>query len=327
MRPPKRTPFLRLGTRGSTLARIQSQWVADKIELYHPGQKVELVIVKTTGDQVQDRPLHDMGGKGLFTKELEEALLDGRVDLVVHSLKDVPVTMPLVDQAGLAIGCIPRRADPRDVFVSRDGVPFKKLKRGARIGTGSLRRRAQLLAYRPDLIVEPIRGNIDTRLAKCKRGEFDAVVLAMAGLHRAGLFRADDMEPIDVDTMLPAAAQGALAVQIRANDLHARRLLSVIDCSQTRTRVDLERAVILELNGDCSSPIGALATIEGDEIRLRACVGARNGEPPVIHAEAHAPLAESQNALHDVITSLNAQGARELLGDDRPTYPGSLRHA
>src|SRR5687768_1736570 len=217
---------LRLGTRGSLLAKTQSQLIADELEKRNPGLVVELVVVRTSGDTITDRPLHDLGGKGLFTKEIEVALLENRVDFAVHSFKDVPVTMPLVDQSALSLVSTPQREDPSDVVVfpsaledANDGTPaLSRLCEGARIGTGSMRRRCQLLAQRPDLRVEPVRGNIDTRLKKLANDEFDALVLAYAGLHRAGMYDAARMITLCDDEMLPAPGQGALALQCRRDD-------------------------------------------------------------------------------------------------------------
>src|SRR5688500_3592950 len=203
---------LRLGTRGSLLARTQSMLVAHDLERAHPGLRVELRIFKTSGDRIADRPLHEFGGKGLFTKELEQALLAGEIDFAVHSFKDVPVTMPLVDTTDLAIAAVPERESPFDVLVSADARKVQELPQGARVGTGSRRRRCQLLAARPDLAVEAVRGNIDTRLRKWREGQFRAIVLAAAGLRRARLFDESAMAILDDPAvMLPAPGQGALA--------------------------------------------------------------------------------------------------------------------
>jgi hydroxymethylbilane synthase len=305
---------LKLGTRGSLLARMQSRWIADQLQRRHPRLKVQLVVCRTTGDRVVDRPLHDLGGKGLFTKELEEALLDDRVDLVVHSMKDVPVTMPLVDASALTIAAVPWRADARDVLVARDRQTLRQLMEGATVATGSLRRRCQLLTLRPDLIVRPLRGNIDTRLAHVERGTFDAVVLAVAGVRRANLFDPETMSVIPTDDLLPAAGQGALAVQCRADDTETRKLAAVLNDARTRTCVDLERAIVRELDGDCRSPIAAYAEIEQDDVvRVRAVVGGRGGEPYIVRAEARAKLARAHDAVGDVIRSLNEQHAQDLL--------------
>src|SRR4051812_27983929 len=179
---PSTTQVLRLGARGSMLSRMQSQSVADALEKQHPGLQVELVLIKTTGDRITDRPLHDVGGKGLFTKEIEQALLAREIDLAVHSFKDVPVTMPLVDQSDLIIAAVPEREDPRDVLIAPTARRIAELPEGAKVGTGSPRRRCQLLAARADLRVEPIRGNVDTRLRKLRDGDYDAILLALAGL-------------------------------------------------------------------------------------------------------------------------------------------------
>lgn len=307
------TTTLRLGTRGSMLARTQSQIIADALEKKHRGLKVELIICKTTGDKIQDKPLHEAGGKGLFTKELEEALLARTIDFAVHSFKDVPVTMPLVDQAGLIIAAVPAREDARDVLISKKAKSIADLPPGSRVGTGSLRRKCQLLALRDDLKIEMIRGNIDTRVKKLREGQFDAVVLAMAGMKRSGMFDSTEMSAILVDEMLPAAAQGALAIQCRKEDEQTRHLLSALNDPIARRCVDLERQVVQALNGDCHSPIAALATVQGDTIRLRAAVGARGGELPVIRAEASTDFSDPEPALHAVLQSLEKQNARALL--------------
>jgi hydroxymethylbilane synthase len=310
------TLTLRLGTRGSMLARMQSQMIADAVEKHHPHVKVELIICKTSGDKIQNKPLHEAGGKGLFTKELEEALLSGAVDVAVHSYKDVPVTMPLVDQSKLVIVAVPQREDVRDVLISKSAQSIEQLNIGGKVGTGSLRRRCQLLALRPDLFIAPIRGNIDTRLKKLRAGEFDAIILAHAGLKRSGLFDSTDMNCIAVEQMLPAAGQGALAIQCRSDDAQTRRLLEPLDDPTSHQCVDLERAVVAALHGDCHSPIAALAAVHDGQVRLRAAVGARAGELPVIRADASAPLAESDRVLDAVIKTLEAQDVRKLLGAD-----------
>ncbi len=309
------TNTLRLGTRGSMLARMQSQIIADALEKHHPGLKVELIICKTTGDRIQDQPLHAAGGKGLFTKELEEALLAETIDVAVHSFKDVPVTMPLVDQAGLVIAAVPAREDVCDVLISQKAQSIAELPRGATVGTGSLRRRCQLLALRSDLQVEMIRGNIDTRVRKLREGQFDGVVLALAGMKRSGMFDSTDMFPIPLEQMLPAAAQGALAIQCRKDDEKTRDWLRVLNDPIAHMCVSLERRIVQALNGDCHSPIAVLATLESKHVHLRAAVGARGGELPVILADAAAELATSESAVQAVLTSLETQGARRLLGE------------
>lgn len=290
-------PTLRLGTRGSLLARSQSQLIATAIEKAHPDVTVELTIIKTTGDAVQDKPLAEIGGKGLFTKELELALLRSEIDLAVHSFKDVPVTMPLVDSTELVIAAVPKREDARDVLVTRGDVPIPlhDLPAGAKIGTGSVRRRCQLLDRRADLLIEPIRGNIDTRLRKLRDGEFDAIVLAMAGLMRAGLFDSSCMTPLEPDTLTPAAGQGALALQVRQNDISTRSVLEALHDPDVAQCVALEREVVRLLEGDCHSPIAAYAVREGDQIVLRTALGIGSAGYPVARAVASAPAGEANS--------------------------------
>ncbi len=277
---------LRLGTRGSLLARTQSQLVAAAIEKANPSVAVELVILKTTGDQVQDRPLADIGGKGLFTKELEQALLRNEIDLAAHSYKDVPVTMPLVDQSELAIACVPHREDARDVLVVRDGeANVRSLPAGAKVGTGSLRRQCQLLDLRSDLQILPIRGNIDTRLRKLREGEYDAIVLAMAGLKRTGLFDSTTMSPLPIEELTPSAGQGALALQIRLSDEQTRSILAPLHQLEAAECVKIERHVVEYLNGDCHSPIGAHAVFDQAGITLSVAIGEAGGKLPVRRAK------------------------------------------
>ncbi|QOV89614.1 hydroxymethylbilane synthase [Humisphaera borealis] len=304
---------LRLGTRGSMLARAQSGWVARQIEARNPGVRVELVIISTSGDQITDKPLHAFGGKGLFTKELEQALLAGSVDFAVHSFKDVPVTMPLVDIAELVIAAVPPREDPTDAWASLKSKSFRDLPAGAKVGTGSLRRRSQILHHRPDLLVEPIRGNIDTRLRKLREGQYDAVVLATAGLKRGGVMDETWMTPIDTADMLPAPGQGALALQCRQDAEVTRRILGSMHDVATAACVELEREIVRQLEGDCHSPIAALATINGDRVLLRSAVGGRDGIPPVAFALSEAPVNEASSAVVAVMNDLQKQGARQRL--------------
>jgi len=303
---------LKMGTRGSLLARAQSNAIARALEARHDGVvAVEPAIYKTMGDKILDRPLHEFGGKGLFTKEIEEDLIAGKIDFIVHSCKDVPVTMPLVDQHGLMIGAVPAREDHRDALVCATAKSIYDLPEGAVVGTGSLRRRCQLLAVRPDLRVEGLRGNIDTRLRKCRDGEYAAVLLAMAGLIRGGLFDDTTMAPIPSSQMLPAAGQGALLIQCRKDDTRTREILAVLNDRNTAAAVQIERNLVAALNGDCHSPIAALAVVCGDVFTLQAAVGARGGHPPIIRACASSN--SSQEVLDAVTKSLIRQGAIELL--------------
>ena len=252
---------LRLGTRGSVLARTQSGIVADAIT-EATGLAVELVIIKTTGDRVTDRPLQQVGGKGLFTKEIEDALLAGEVDFAVHSMKDMPTDNP----PGLVIACVPERVDPRDALV---GAALDALPEGAVVGTGSVRRALQLRELRPDLEIKGIRGNVDTRIQKQRDGEYDAIVLAMAGLSRMGR-AADATEALAVGTMIPAVGQGALAVQCRLGDRRVEQALEAIHHEPTATCVAAERAFLAAVSGGCSAPAACHARWEGDLVVAEA---------------------------------------------------------
>ena len=268
------TPLhLRLGTRGSFLARTQSQQVADALLARLPGLTVELVVIETGGDRIQDRPLYEFGGKGLFVKELELALLDKRVDFAVHSYKDVPVTMPLVDQSELTIAAVPERADPGDLLVFPTAARVA-LRAGDRVGTSSLRRAMQLRALDLDLKIDPLRGNVDTRLRKLRGGEYDAIILAAAGLKRAGLYDASTM--VDAG-MVPAAGQGALALQCRKDASATAATLRHLHDEPTARCVQAEREVVRLLHGDCHSPIGAFATLTEGTATLSAFYAAGDG--------------------------------------------------
>lgn len=306
--------MIRLGTRGSLLARSQSGLVAADLEKHHPGLRVELIVLKTTGDVITDKPLHEFGGKGLFTKELEQALLAGKIDLAVHSFKDVPVTMPLVEQRDLLIAAVPAREDARDVLVSQKVSSLTELVPGATVATGSLRRRCQILSLRPDVRVEPVRGNIDTRLRKLRAGESDALILAAAGLHRSGLFHPAIMHPIDPADLLPAAAQGALAIQCRRSDDQTRGLVNVLNDPITAACVTAERELVRLLEGDCHSPIAAFAQLRGEHLVLRAAVGARGGEPPIVRAEASARKEQPPEAARQVFEALGPDSRNLLHG-------------
>ena len=308
---------IRLGTRGSMLARMQSQMMADELMRLHPGVRVELVIVKTSGDRIQDRPLHEMGGKGLFTKELEQALLAREVDFAVHSFKDVPVTMPLVDTSDLTFAAIPKREDPRDVLVSNKAKRLVDLPTGARVGSSSLRRRAQVLEKRPDLVINPIRGNVDTRIRKMKEGACDATILALAGLRRSGLFAPNCMNIMEIDEMLPASAQGALALQCRRDNDPVRKLLAVMNDGPTTQCVAIERDLVRRLEGDCHSPIAALARIEQGRFELHAAAAARDGSPPVLRASAQGTVDDAKAVLDKVYRTLEQAGVQALLAGRR----------
>jgi hydroxymethylbilane synthase len=282
---------LRIGTRGSPLALAQARETASRLLVAHPGMPApELVPIKTTGDRIQDRTLAEAGGKGLFTKELDEALLDGRIDLAVHSMKDVPTQLC----AGTALFALLPREDPRDAWFARDHVStLMNLPAGSVVGTASLRRQALVLHARPDLRVVPLRGNVQTRLAKLEAGEVDATLLAVAGLNRLG--HAELIQhALDPSELLPAVAQGAVGCIARASDSDVAGLLSALDHEATRDRVEAERALLAVLDGSCRTPIAALATIAGGQLTLDGLVAAPDGTRifktrktgPAIHAAA-----------------------------------------
>src|SRR5688572_1760706 len=257
---------LRLGTRGSPLALWQAAWVKSNLERQWPGLEVEVVQIKTTGDKILSVPLSEVGGKGLFTKEIDEALLDRRIDLAVHSMKDIPFQLP----HGIEFGAIPEREDARDAFVS-NGRRLDDLPPASRIGTSSLRRQVQLLNKFPSMKVATLRGNVDTRLKKLASGEFDGIVLALAGLRRLGR-ESVITQILDEDLMLPAIGQGALGIVCRTADADTRNRLAVLDHRATRLAVTAERGLLAVLEGSCKVPIAGKAVLEGDRIRMRGLV-------------------------------------------------------
>lgn len=270
-----------VGTRGSKLALIQTNWVVEELKKSNPHVEFEVKVIKTKGDLVTNLPLHKIGDKGLFTKEIEQELLDGVIDLAVHSMKDMPSTLP----EGLKFASVPKREDPRDVLVLKDGyTSIEDLPKGAKIGTGSKRRTYQLLNHRPDLEIIPIRGNIDTRIRKIQDENLDGVVLAAAGLIRAGLEnRISYYLPADV--VVPAPAQGALALEIRANDDKIEEIISHIKDEETEIQVAAERGFLKGVNGSCHVPMGAYCEIKGDKLRLTGLYGDEEGNKLVIKSK------------------------------------------
>ncbi len=267
---------LRLGTRGSKLALIQAEKVRAALELRFPELKVEVDAIKTRGDRLLDSPLSKIGGKGLFIREIEEALMDGRIDLAVHSLKDLPTLLP----PELMLGGVLPREDPRDALVSRNGCGLAELKPGQRVGTSSLRRRAQLLKVNPDLQVVDIRGNVDTRLDKLKQGQCDALVLAACGLQRTGSASAIT-EYLEPQVMLPAVCQGIIGVEIRRQDKRTTELVAAVSDPSTLQIAESERIFLHRLEGGCEVPIGCLATIHSGECTVTGLIASLDGEPTV----------------------------------------------
>lgn len=303
------TRTIRIGTRGSPLALAQAHEVRDRLLAAHPhlgAGRIEIVAVSTKGDRIQDRSLSELGGKGLFTEEIENGLLNRSLDIAVHCMKDMPTVLP----DGLVIDCLLERADPRDAFISLKAGSLAELPASSRVGTSSLRRAAQLKARRPDLEVVPFRGNVDTRLRKLNEGVADATFLAVAGLTRMGL--ADKITaPLSAEEMLPAVAQGAIGIERRAADDEAAHLLEKLHHVETGLRVAAERAFLAVLDGSCRTPIAALAEIAGKRMRLRAMILTPDG------AEIHET--EREGLAADAV-ALGEDAGEELKGRAGPNF-------
>lgn len=297
---------LAIGSRGSALARWQAEWACGQVRAL--GHEVRIEFIRTTGDKIQDVTLSRFGGKGTFTKELDEALLAGRVHLCVHSLKDVPTPLP----PGITLAAVPARAAAHDVLVGRTARTLDTLSRGARIGTCSLRRRAQIAARRPDLAFLDLRGNVDTRLRKLDAGEFDAIVLARAGLDRLG-FASRVTEDLPIDAMIPAPAQGALGIVCRTEDTATRGMLARFDDPPTRTAVTAERRLLTRLEGGCEIPLGAYASLTGEILRLSAVLASLDGRE-VLRATDEGEARAPETVADRVFEDLRRQGGVELVG-------------
>ena len=277
-----------VATRKSELALGQCRAFIRQLVEKNPGLAVKELHVVTTGDKVQDRPLSEIGGKGLFLKEIEEALLAGEAEIAVHSMKDVPREL----HPGLVIGCIPAREDPRDALISRDGVTLSALPQGARLGTSSLRRRVQILRARPDLIVVPIRGNVGTRIRKCREGDVDATILALAGLNRLAM-AGEASEILSPELCLPAVGQGALAIEMREGDDSIARILAPLVNQEVTWLTAAERGVMRAVEGDCKTPVASFAEREGADLRLRAFLSEEDGSRQRTH-DVRVPFPSSE---------------------------------
>ncbi|MGC4049028.1 MAG: hydroxymethylbilane synthase [Paludibaculum sp.] len=304
---------LKIGSRGSQLALWQARWVASQLAAL--GVETDLEIIKTTGDKITDVPLAKVGSKGLFTKEIEEALLEGRIDLAVHSLKDLPTVLP----PGLTVAAIPERETPQDAIIGRK---LDQLPQGARVGTSSLRRSAQLKKLRPDLQIESVRGNLDTRLRKLDEGQFDAIMLAGAGLRRLGWGdRIAELLPPDI--MCPAVGQGALAIETRDDGGDAYQICHRLDHAATRAAVTAERAVLASLGGGCQVPIGAYARVSGDALQLRSVVIDPDGQTLIVD-ETSGPVSDAEQLGTAAAGRLLAGGAQKILvqvyGTNQPLH-------
>ena len=300
---------IRIATRKSALALWQAEYVKARLEQAHPGLKVSLVPMVSRGDKLLDAPLAKIGGKGLFVKELETALLENEADIAVHSMKDVPMEFP----EGLGLFCICEREDPRDAFVSNTFDSLDTLPAGAVVGTSSLRRQAQLLARRPDLQIQFLRGNVNTRLAKLDAGEYDAIILAAAGLIRLG-FQERIRSFISAEDSLPAGGQGAVGIECRSADSEVHALLAPLHHADTADRVIAERALNRHLNGGCQVPIACYAVLEGNDLWLRGLVGQPDGGR-LLRAEARAPRQSAEALGVEVAEALLQQGAAAILAE------------
>lgn len=305
----EKTKLVRIATRKSALALWQAEFVKAQLEHFHDDVRVELVPMSTQGDIILDTPLAKIGGKGLFVKELEQAMLDGRADIAVHSMKDVPVEFP--DDLELHVIC--EREDPRDAFVSNNFANIDVLPQGAIVGTSSLRRQCQIRALRPDLEIRDLRGNVNTRLAKLDSGQYDAIILAAAGLIRLEMGERirDFIEP---EVSLPANGQGAVGIECRIDDEVTKALLAPLEHSETRIRVNAERAMNRHLEGGCQVPIGAYALVDGEQVHLRGLVGAIDGSE-ILRDEISGHVDDAEKLGIELAKKLLAQGADKILAD------------
>jgi hydroxymethylbilane synthase len=298
---------LRIGTRGSHLALYQSNWVKDRVVEAHPDLRVTLTKIKTAGDRIQDVPLAKIGGKGLFVKEIEEALIRGKIDLAVHSIKDVPTELP----EGLHLSVITRREDPRDVFISKGGTTLRDLPGGAKIGTSSLRRQAQLKHFRSDLEMIPLRGNLDTRLKKLETMDLDGIVLAFAGVKRMGLEeRVTEIIPAEIS--LPAIGQGALGIETRIGDREVEEATRFLNHMESSIAISAERAFLKKLGGGCQVPIAAFGRVTGSALRIDGLVGTVDGKRLIQH-HLEGTVEEAAALVTRLAEILLARGAKEIL--------------
>jgi hydroxymethylbilane synthase len=300
---------LRIGTRASLLAVTQSTWVKKQIEQHCPDLRVDLVTILTKGDKILDVPLAKVGGKGLFVKEIEDALLDGRVDLAVHSMKDVPAALP----TGLHLAIIPPREQALDAFISNQYSHLAALPQGAVVGTSSLRRKAQLAALRPDLDIQDLRGNLDTRLGKLDRGDYDAIILAAAGLNRLAL-QARITALFSLEEMLPAIGQGALGIELREEDSELLAALQFLHHADTAAALAAERAFLLRLEGGCQVPIGGFATVSGDTVELTGLIAALDGQT-VFKEQTTGPCTAAAEIGSSLADRLLAAGGKAVLAE------------
>ncbi len=300
---------LNIGTRGSQLALFQANWVKDQLAQAHPDLHITLIKIKTTGDKIQDAPLAKIGGKGLFVKEIEEALLQKKIDLAVHSVKDIPTEFP----KGLHLSVITKREDPRDVLISKDGKILKDLPQRAKIGTSSLRRQAQLLHFRSDFELIPLRGNLDTRLKKLKTKNLDAIILALAGVKRLG-FEENVTEIILPEISLPAIGQGALGIETRMDDKEVEGQIRFLNDQDSSIAITAERAFLKKLEGGCQVPIAAFARIFGTTLHIDGLIGTIDGKRLIRH-HLEGPIEKAESLGVELAEILLGKGAKEILDE------------
>ncbi len=303
-----------VGSRDSALAMWQTNWVVDNLKRLNPDYTFRIVSMKTQGDKILDVALAKIGDKGLFTKELEHAMLKNETDLAVHSMKDLPTMLP----EGLTIGAICERVDPRDVVVSRDGISLEQMPQGARIGTSSLRRCAQLLNFRPDLVLEPLRGNLNTRMAKLERNNLDAIILAAAGIERLG-WGDRITERLSTDICLPAVGQGSIGIEIREGDQEVYDVVQKLNHFPSQAAITAERALLKKLEGGCQIPIGALGTLDGDQLTVRGVVAGLDGKD-LVRSSITGPAADAAQLGEKLAEQLIGMGADKILKTVRQEY-------
>lgn len=309
-----------VGSRGSKLALTQTNWVIAELKRLNPGFEFQIEKITTKGDKITDAPLSRLGGVGLFTKELEIALIDKKIDIAVHSAKDVPTEIP----DGLTIGATPKREDPHDVLISNKNATLESLPKNARIGTSSLRRKAQLLAFRADFRIVDLRGNLDTRLKKLESEDMEAIILARAGLLRMG-YTGQVSQVIPFNIMLPAVGQGALCIEIRKNDARVEKIISALNHPQTRIAVEAERALLARLQGGCQVPIGAYAEIQGDQVCLEAIISSVDGKS-AIRDKSVGPAGQAAKIGDELARRMLEKGGMEILHEIRLEFQKSINH-
>jgi len=298
-----------IGTRGSDLALVQARWVSTRLQKLYSDISVEIVPIKTRGDRIQNVLLHEIGGKGIFVKEVEDALLKGDIDIAVHSMKDVPVDLP----DGLTMGAIPEREDPRDVLISRGGTQMENLPKGARLGTGSLRRGMQIRNLMPDMEIVPVRGNIDTRIKKIVTENLDGIIIAAAGMKRMGRGR-EISQYMPLDVMMPSVGQGVLGIELREDNRKIADLISPLNHPDTVVEVSAERAFLRRLEGGCQVPIAGIAQKDGDDLVIKGLVGSVDGKT-IIADEVRGGCSDSEQIGSTLAENILARGGRAVLDE------------